>query len=138
MAAAFAEARTNDVATVHHRQGVLGDRLANRGTVRQLYAIAVEPFSRERSWNFGLYGRDPASMVGSAVRTLQNCFEVLHRLRDMCLARAGGFASRGFQHLVATLESDLDDAFLAAVRADLDNLTFRKGLLLGAQVGDGG
>lgn len=138
MAAACAHAWTNDIATVRYRQEVLKDCLANPGIVRQFYAIAIEPFSRDHSWNFSLYGRDASSMVGSGVRTLQSCLDVLGRLRDACVLNADRFTSPGFRQFFATLERDLDDAYLEAARTDLNNLTFRNGLLLSAQVGDGG
>jgi hypothetical protein len=138
MTGAFAAAWSNDVPTIRYRQEVLKDCLDNPALVRAFYAIAIEPFSRERGWDFNLYGHDPASMVGSGVRTLQSCLDVLERLRRTCSANAGSFASRGFRQFVATLEHDLDDNYLRAARADLANLTFRKGLLLSARVGDGG
>jgi hypothetical protein len=106
--------------------------------VRQFYAIATAPFSRDHSWNFSLYGRDAASRVSSGVHTLQSCLDVLGRLRDICIRHADRFTSPGFTQLFATLERDLDDAYLEAARADLNNLTFCNGLLLSAQVGDGG
>jgi len=138
MSAACVGAWTNDIATIRYRQDILKDCLANPSIVRQFYAIAIEPFGRERSWNFSLYGRDPSSRVGSSVRTLQSCLEVLRRLRNTCSANAGSFASQGFLQFFNTLERDLDDAYLEAAGADLNNLTFRSGVLLSAQVGDGG
>lgn len=138
MGAACAHAWSNDIATVRYRQEVLKDCLANPAIVRQFYAIAIEPFSRENSWNFSLYSRDVASMVGTGVRTLQGCLDVLARLRDACALNAGRFRSPGFRQFFATLERDLDDAYLGAARADLNNLTFRCGLLESAQVGNGG
>ncbi len=138
MSAACAGAWTNDISPIRYRQDILKDCLANSSIVRQFYAIAIEPFGRERSWNFSLYRRDPSSMVGSSVRTLQSCLEVLRGLRDTCSANAGRFKSRGFLQFFETLERDLDDAYLGAAGADLNNLTFRKGVLLSAQVGTGG
>lgn len=138
MAAACARAWTNDIATIRYRQEILKDCLANAAIVRQFYAIAIEPFSHDRSWNFSLYGRDAASKVGSGVRTLQSCLDVLGRLRDTCAANADRFSSPGFRQFFATLQRDLDDDYLQAARADLDNLTFRNGLLLSARIGDGG
>lgn len=138
MGAACAHAWSNDIATVRYRQEVLKDCLANPAIVRQFYAIAIEPFSRENSWNFSLYSRDVSSMVGTGVRTLQGCLDVLARLRDACALNAGRFRSPGFRQFFATLERDLDDAYLGAARADLNNLTFRSGLLESAQVGNGG
>ncbi len=138
MAAAYAGAWANDIATIRYRQQILKDCLANQATVRQFYAIAIEPFSRQRSWDFTLYGRDASSMVGSAVRTLQSSLGVLRHLRDTCSANASSFTSPGFRQFFATLERDLDDAYLEAATTDLDNLTFRKGVLLSAQIGYGG
>jgi hypothetical protein len=138
MSAACSRAWTNDVATIRYRQDILKDCIANPKIVRQFYAIAIEPFGREHSWNFSLFGRDASSKVGSGVRTLQSCLDILGRLRDTCSANATKFASRGFRQFFETLERDLDDAYLEAARTDLDNLTFRSGLLLSAQVGDGG
>ena len=138
MSAAFAGAWANDVATIRYRQDILRDCLAAPSIVRRLYAIASEPFSRERSWNFNLYKQSASAMVASGVRTLQNCLDVLGRVRDTCSANRGRFSSKGFGQLVDTLERDLDDDYLEAARSDLRNLTFRKGLLLSAQVGDGG
>ncbi len=138
MAVACAHAWTNDIATVRYRQDILRDCLANPSTLRQFYAIAIEPFDRDRSWSFSLYNRDPSSQVGSGVRALQSCLDVLGRLRNTCSANAGKFVSRGFRQFFETLERDLDDEYLEAARADLNNLTFGSGLLLSAQVGDGG
>lgn len=138
MAAACAGAWENDIATIRYRQEILKDCLSNPYIVRQFYAIAIEPFGRERSWDFSLYGRDASSMVGSSVRTLQSSLGVLHRLRNACSTNAGLFSSAGFRQFFDTLERDLDDAYLEAASTDLNNLTFRKGVLLSAQVGDGG
>lgn len=138
MSAACARAWTNDIATIRHRQAILKDCLAHPGIVRSLYALALEPFSREHSWNFSLYGRDAAVMVSSGVRTLQVSLDVFERIRKLCRDNADRFASPGFRQLFATLERNLDDAYLAAARADLDTLTFRHGLLLSARLGEGG
>jgi len=138
MAAACAGAWGNDIDTIRHRQEILKDCLANPTIVRQFYAVALEPFGRERSWDFSLFGRDASSMVASAVRTLQSSLGVLRRLRNTCSAHAANFTSPGFRHFFARLQRDLDDAYLEAATADLNNLTFRKGTLLSAQIGDGG
>jgi hypothetical protein len=138
MTSACAGAWANDIATIRYRQEILKDCLVNQAVVRQFYGIAVEPFGRERSWDFSLYGHDASAKVGSAVRTLQSSLQVLRRLRNTCSANASNFRSPGFRQFFDTLERDLDDAYLEAATTDLDNLTFRKGVLLSAQVGDGG
>ncbi len=138
MAAACAGAWANDIATVRYRQEILKDCLANQAVVRQFYAITTEAFGSDRSWNFSLYGRDPSARVGSAVRTLQSSLTLLRRLRHSCSANASSFRSPGFRQFFQTLERELDDAYLESAATDLNNLTFRKGVLLSAQIGDGG
>lgn len=138
MAAACAGAWANDLATIRYRQEILKDCLANRAVVRQFYAIATEAFGSDRSWNFSLYGRDASARVGSAVRTLQSSLALLRRLRHSCSANASSFHSTGFRQFFETLERDLDDAYLECATTDLNNLTFRKGVLLSARIGDGG
>ena len=68
MTAACAGAWENDIATIRYRQAILQDCLSHPEIVRQFYAIAIEPFGRERSWDFSLFGRDPSAMVASGVR----------------------------------------------------------------------
>lgn len=138
MAAACAGAWDNDIVTIRYRQAILQDCLAYPEIVRRFYAIAIEPFGRERSWDFSLFGREPSAMVASGVRTLQSSLGVLRRLRDACLGNAGRFTSPGFQQFFETLRRDLDDSYLEAAATDLNNLTFRKGVLLSAQIGEGG
>jgi MutS domain V len=138
MVETFLRAWTNDIPTIRYRQEILKDCLANPKIVRQMYAIAVEPFGRERSWHFSLYGNEPTSMVGSAVRTLQSSLDVLRRIRDLYRTNSEGFMSHGFCRFFEMLERDLDDSYLEAAHADLKNLNFGKGVLLTAHVGDGG
>jgi len=138
MAAAVSGAWINDLATIRYRQEVLKDCLANAGVVRRLYALAIEPFGRERSWHFGVYEHDPSLVVSSSVRTLQSSLELLRRLRNTCNSYSGGFASQGFKRLFERLDKNLDDGYLDAAGAQLDGLEFRSGVLLSAELGDGG
>lgn len=138
MEAAVLRAWGNDRETIRYRQDILKDCLANPEAVRKLYALAMEPFSRENSWSFSMYGRDPSSKVSSSVRTLQNCLAILRRLRNTCRGYSGLLVSSGFQQFIGTLELNLDDDYLGAAGKDLDQLTFRRGVLLSAELGDGG
>jgi hypothetical protein len=138
MSAACAGAWSNDAATIRHRQQVLKDCLANPKFVRELHVMAGEPFGRDQGWRFGLYGHNAASQVCSGVHTLEACLELLRKIRETCAANAGRFSSPGFTNFFATLQRNIDDAYLAAARSDLEILTFREGSLLNAKLGDGG
>jgi len=138
MTTVFAQAFANDALTVRHRQGVLADALGDPAGVRDLYAIAGEPFGRNRAWEFTLYGHDPAAKVSSAVRTLRNCLGVLRRLRDRCAVMAPKARSAGLRDFHEKLQRNLGDSYLAEAEADLQTLMFRKGVLISARVGGGG
>jgi len=138
LAAAFAGAWNNDAATIRRRQAVLQDCLAAADGVRQLYAIASEPFGRSRGWEFSLYGHDPGSRLASAVRALRSGLDILRRFRDRFAVLAPGFRSAGLRELDETLRRNLDDAYLEAAAGDLRRLSFRRGVLLSARVGPGG
>lgn len=138
MAAAFTASFANDADTVRHRQAVLADALADPAGLRDLYAIACEPFGRDRYWEFSLYGHNPSAKVSSAVRTLRSCLGVLRRLRDRCAVMAPRFHSAGLRGFHETLQHDLDDPYLEAAEADLQTLMFRKGVLISAGIGGGG
>ena len=134
----FDVAFDNDVPGVLHRQAVLKDCLAQAGLVRDLLVLCAEPFGREASWTYSLFGRDPAAKVSSSVRTLQSCLGLLARMRDKLARHAVSFQSAGLRNLTQTLAQNLDDDYLAATKRDLEALTFRRGVLLSASLGEGG
>ncbi|WP_321969124.1 MutS-related protein [Paraburkholderia tropica] len=136
--AALSLAWENDRLTIGHRQDVLRDCMKNAATVRTLYALACEPFDRNRSWEFGLFGQQTASMVFSSVRALRVSLALLRRIRDNCRLNVGSFTSAGFTRLFETLESNLDDDYFRATTRDLDRLRFRSGVLLSAGLGSAG
>lgn len=136
--AALSSAWDNDAQTIVHRQEVLRDCVKNAAFVRALYALACEPFGRDQSWNFGLYGGQTSARVSSSVRTLRSSLSLLRRIRDACRLNTANFSSPGFMRMFETLGRNLDDDYLQAASRDLDHLRFRAGVLLSAHVGNGG
>lgn len=136
--AALFRAWDNDMDTVIYRQDTLKDCLANEGVVRQIYALAQEPFTRKNDRLYRPFGDEPSVKVSTSVRTLQDTLDVLRRLRNTCNAYYKGFKSDGFNRFFKTLNDNLDDSYLASVSADLEQLTFSSGVLISAGVGEGG
>ena len=61
-----------DPADIRYRQAVLADVIRNPGTVREIYAIAVEAIEREkREWGFGMDDR-PDALLSRSVRVLRS------------------------------------------------------------------
>lgn len=136
--AALFGAWSNDMDTILHRQAVLKDCLANADVVRQFYELALEPFNRKRDRLYSPFGNDPSMKVSTSVRTLSVCLDVLRRLRNTCNAYYKGFSSAGFDRFFKMLNDNLDDDYLASVTADLERLTFKDGVLMSAELGEGG
>jgi hypothetical protein len=120
-----------------YRQGALGDALAHRQLVRDLYDLAGEALDRER----GVYGglvTNPTSVLQRAVEVLEATLDVLRRLRVVAEANVGVVSSEAFRSLLSRLRDVLDDAFLAEAASQLQRLRFRDGVTVGVRLGVGG
>ncbi|MGB3832716.1 MAG: DNA mismatch repair protein MutS [Mesorhizobium sp.] len=136
--AALLGAWENDMDTILHRQDILKDCLANADVVRQFHELSLEPFNRKRDRLYSPFGNDPSMKVSTSVRTLSVCLDVLRRLRNTCNTYYKGFSSAGFTRFFKTLNDNLGDDYLAAATADLERLTFKDGVLMSAELGEGG
>jgi hypothetical protein len=129
-------AMNNDVETVLYRQEIVRDVLANPAVVRELYDLAVEAIVREKK-EYWFLARHPGMVLSGSLRALEIFAEILCKLRRVAERHAEGFASRGFTALFGMLERELGDEYLAAVRAHLNELRFKHGMLLSAKLGRG-
>jgi DNA mismatch repair ATPase MutS len=127
----------NDPDTIRYRQAVLQDCLKHAAVVREMYAVTEEAIAAEKKVYFGFYGRYPAGILARAVEVLQLFMSALKRLRRSADERAGQFESDGFAALFAMLQAELDDDFFATVQAHLNQLKFRDGVLVSAELGIG-
>jgi hypothetical protein len=124
-------------AVVAYRQEVLRDGLANADLVRELYALAVEPFSDRRPSFLGLTHRYPSSVLYDALDVMKRYLLALRKLRAFADKNGGRCRSQGLAGLCATLQRELTDEYLAEVEGHLATLRFPAGKLLGAQLGQG-
>ena len=126
-----------DPADIRYRQAVLADVIRNPGTVREIYAIAVEAIEREkREWGFGLDDR-PNALLSRSVRVLQIFVEYLRRLRATCDSAGDQFKSVGFRTLFDSLSAEVSDEYLAGVERHLRRLDRNSGVLMSARLGEG-
>lgn len=133
---ALMAATDNDVATIRHRQAVARDAIRHPETVRQIYLLLGETLEKQRH-GFNLYGAEPSSVLHNATGALGVYVEALRQLRLVARAQRGNVSSEGFVRLFAMLEKELGDDYLDGVRHQLDALHFRRGMLLGAELGPG-
>jgi DNA mismatch repair ATPase MutS len=126
------------VETIRYRQAILKDCLNNRAPVREIYALALEAVARERKQHFGVFGNSPGTTLHRAVEVLQMFVEMLKRLRSIGRTEGGKFASEGFGRFFAMLERELGDDYFAVIEGQLKELKFRQGVLMSAELGQGG
>jgi DNA mismatch repair ATPase MutS len=126
-----------DMTTILYRQQVYRDCSKCESIVRDIYAIAVEAIERERKNYWSVFGRYPTGTLSRAVDVLRMFVGVLKRLRRIADEHASKFESEGFSRLFAVLREELGDEFFAAVEEHLQQLKFRRGVLVSANLGKG-
>jgi hypothetical protein len=124
----------HDPEAILYRQQVLADCLEKPAIVRELYGIAVEAIQRERKiW--GVFMNSPDTILHHSIQVLELFVGILKRLRTFTDSQAESFRSEGFRRLFAMLASELDDEYFLSVEAHLQELRFRRGVLLSAELG---
>jgi hypothetical protein len=123
-----------DPEVIRYRQHVLADCIAESGTVRRMYAIAVGALEDKRkTWGFWP-AQQPAGILSGAVGQLEVLIARLRELRQVADDHAGRFSSTGLTTLLASLQHDLDDDYLETLAGHLRQLRFRNGQLMSARL----
>jgi hypothetical protein len=116
-----------------YRQQVLADCVKNKSVVRELYGLAGEALQAENSvW--GGISRSPRSMLVTSVQKMELLVDFLGRLRGMADQHAGRFRSPGFTRFFQMLAGELTDEYFELVGRQLNELKFRRGVLLSAHL----
>jgi len=132
------DALAGDLETIHYRQAVLQDCLAQPRVVREIYDVAVEAMDKERRHYLGSFlTRHPDSVLRYAIDLTADLIGSLKQLRALADRQAGGFASAGWTRFFAVLQADLDDAYFAEASRHLKQLQFRHGVLVSAKLAAG-
>jgi hypothetical protein len=127
----------HSVAEIEYRQRVAMDFLSRSQELRMLYQISVEALEAERRvW--GLVSRHPAGTLHRGVEVLSVLMPPARRLRDLASSGKESWQSPGLKQFVATLEEELDDAYLARVDSLLRALRLEAGALFSARLGRDG
>ncbi len=125
----------NDVDTVRYRQAALRDCLQNPDAARAFYNLTVEAIEacRRRAWSLSTHY--PGSMLYNALDMLETLVVMLRKLRDMASTQTNRFVSQAFTTLFGMLEGELGEEYLTLIETYLQDLKFRRGVLLSAELG---
>ena len=133
---ALFSAFANDVDTILYRQAILKDCVNNPEVVTGLYALMTAVAEQTRRQWWGSSSDYPSSMLYTSVDLMETFVSVLRQLRKVAEEQAASFASEGFTSMFAMLRKELAEDYLATIKEQLQELKFRKGALLSAQLGE--
>ncbi|MGN6245301.1 MAG: MutS-related protein [Motilibacteraceae bacterium] len=126
-----------DVATIRFRQQVLADCLEVPDLPARLYELAGEAITAQRGVFRSFLMQRPENSLHHAVTKLGLQVDALAQVRDLALEFLPAVRSPGWRRLLQQAMTDLDGPYLDGVRAHLQRLEFRDGMLLSAHLGDG-
>jgi len=126
-----------DPDAIVYRQDVLRDCLNHPSVVRELYDVAVGVIEAERKVFWGLSRDSPERILARSLRVLQVLTSSLKRLREIADQHGEEFRSEGFVRFFGMLEAELTDEYLNTVDFHLRELTFPRGVLISAKLGQG-
>ena len=127
----------NDLETIRHRQAILQDCLSQSAVIRELYTVAVEAAARAKKHYLGALARDPDWVLRLSIELMEAFLGMIKKLREIADSHADAFVSAGWTEFFTMVKRELSDDYLAGVEYHLEQLKFRKGALLSAQLGKG-
>ncbi len=126
-----------DVDEVRYRQAVVADALRAPEVFAQLYEAIVAGLDLAKRSYSGLFRDAPDAIVRRAVERLQVYADVLQRLRQDTAPVRSRMGSEGVTALFELFATQFDEPYLGEVEAQLEELTFPRGVLFGARLGRG-
>ena len=127
----------NDLDTILYRQHILKDCLKNPSVVRDIYDIAVELIESLKKHYWSIFSRYPSSILSNSIVLLQIFVDILKKLRTITDEHSEKFESEGFTALFTMLKKELSDEYFAIVQNHLNELKFRDGVLISAELRKG-
>lgn len=138
----YASARTafltplDTVERIRYRRSVLVDCLAHPTVVREIYHLAVQAVSEERTIWRSTFGDRPDMLLQRSISVLEMFVPILRRMRAITAEHADGFESTGFTRFFDTLRRELDDEYFDQIRDHVSQLRFSHGVLMSARLGE--
>ena len=120
---------------IRYRQEILQDCLRHPEVIRQIYRIPIQSMqNKQRRW-MGILTNYPSGILSGAREMLIMFVDLLRTLRQIAGEHAGQFESQGFRRFFEMIQHELDDEYFAEVIRHLNELNFRTGVLISAELG---
>ncbi len=125
----------NNPDAIIYRQQVLADCLANQETVRQMYALVVKAVADVQRHFWFTSRNSPSGMIYQSPQVIEMFVGFLKQLYAIADEQSVNFTSPGWTTLFNVLESELDAEYFSVVEEQLQQLKFKEGTLISAQLG---
>jgi len=127
-----------DLEAIRYRQNILQDCLNHSSVIRELYVLAAEAVEEGRKqYVGGIFARYPDSVLRHAIEHMEALVGFIKKLRRYSDAHEDKFSSEGWAAFFARLKEELNDDYVAGIEDHLEQLKFRGGMLLSAELGNG-
>lgn len=127
----------SDLDPIRYRQAILKDCLNNPSVVRDIYHLPIQSIENKRKNWMGIFSTSPGGILSGAITMLEMFVGLLEKLRAIADEHAGSFESEGFTAFFDMINEELDDAYFASIGRHLEELQFRRGILLSMELGRG-
>ena len=127
----------HDPDAILYRQEILQDCLNNVSVLHALYRIAVEAIEREKHEYFGLFSHSPTTILHRSLKVMEIFVGLLKKLKQTADDSRASFVSTGFRRFFTMIDEDLSEEYFAHVEEQLQQLQFRHGIRVSAQLGQG-
>jgi len=126
----------NDPDTILYRQHVLKDCQKNPSIIKDIYDIAVESMEAEKKHYYGFF-KYPGSILHRSIEVMQLFVRLLRKLKSIADQHDDKFDSEGFRVFFAMVKKELGEEYFDSVQNHLNELKFRNGVLISAELGKG-
>ena len=127
-----------DADSIYYRQNILKDCIKKEEIVRDIYKLTLETIEKEKDiYGWGFLKEKPDSVLHQARNKLEMFSEMLLKLRTISEQNENGFNSEGFTRLFKMLKEELNDEYLEEINYQLEELKFKDGILVSAELGPG-
>jgi hypothetical protein len=128
----------HDPEVIVYRQRVLTDCAEHPEIIRELYDLAGEALTAEKSVFGSILSHDsPQAMLHTSVRKMDALVSFLRRLREHADAHGPSFRSPGLSRMCEMLVEELSDDYFTLIEDYLKDLAFKNGMLISARLGAG-
>lgn len=128
----------SEPAAIVYRQQILADCLRTPAIARDLYAIAGEAHTAQRSvWGSILERDSPRLILRTSVRKMEILTGFLRRLRELAESHVDHVSSPGLSRFFAMLIDELGDEYFALIERYLKELGLRGGVRFSARLTTG-